>query len=114
MSNFRRIQLRRSTATEWESVNPVLSAGEAGVEFGGSSPKLKIGDGVSPWKLLNYIAGGGSSASGGAAVNLYPFCGDTANLQEINVWIGPSCMEPDDLPETDLEAGILSLKCYVC
>ena len=51
------IQQRRGTAAEWLSANPVLSAGEIGVET--DTLKFKIGDGTTAWDALAY-AGGGS------------------------------------------------------
>ena len=50
-----RIQLRRGTAANWTSVNPVLAQGEAGYET--DSGKLKIGDGTSNWNALTYFSG---------------------------------------------------------
>jgi len=51
-----RIQLRRGTAAEWTSANPVLAAGEVGVEL--DTNKFKIGTGKKAWKLLPYANGG--------------------------------------------------------
>ena len=47
-----RIQIRRGTASDWTSVNPVLAAGEAGVEV--DTLQIKIGDGTSNWSSLGY------------------------------------------------------------
>jgi hypothetical protein len=47
------IQLRRDTSTNWDSVNPILSAGEAGFET--DTSKLKIGDGSTAWSSLAYF-----------------------------------------------------------
>ncbi len=52
------IKLRRDTAANWGSVNPVLAAGEAGFES--DSNKLKIGDGATAWSSLSYASGGAS------------------------------------------------------
>lgn len=46
------IQKRRDSAANWTSVNPVLSAGEDGLET--DTGKLKTGDGVSDWNSLAY------------------------------------------------------------
>jgi hypothetical protein len=54
------IKLRRDTAADWTSVNPVLAAGEAGFES--DTNKLKIGDGVTAWTGLSYASGGGGVA----------------------------------------------------
>jgi hypothetical protein len=51
------MQQRRGTAAEWLSANPVLSAGEMGVET--DTLKFKIGDGVLTWDVLKYAGGGG-------------------------------------------------------
>jgi hypothetical protein len=54
------IKLRRDTAANWTTVDPVLAAGEAGFES--DSNKLKIGDGISLWSELSYASGGGGVA----------------------------------------------------
>ena len=48
-----RIQIRRDTAADWTSVNPVLSAGEIGYES--DTDKAKIGDGATAWNSLPYF-----------------------------------------------------------
>jgi hypothetical protein len=49
-----RIKLRRDTYQNWYDANPVLALGEAGHDT--TNNKLKIGDGVSVWRTLNYLA----------------------------------------------------------
>lgn len=56
-----RIQHRRDTAANWTSVNPVLAAGEFGVET--DTLKFKHGDGVTAWTALGYSGGGAGGAS---------------------------------------------------
>lgn len=46
------IQLRRGTASDWTSNNPILSEAEIGIETG--TGKFKIGDGSTPWNSLQY------------------------------------------------------------
>ena len=46
------IKLRRDTAANWVSVNPILSAGEPGLET--DTNKIKYGDGSSRWNSLPY------------------------------------------------------------
>lgn len=52
------IQLRRDTAANWTSVNPVLAQGELGVET--DTSKIKMGDGLSTWAALTYLVDVGS------------------------------------------------------
>lgn len=52
-------QLRRGTAAEWAFANPILQAGEMGLDT--SSQQLKVGDGVTRWSSLQYITGGAST-----------------------------------------------------
>jgi len=47
------LQVRRDTAANWTSNDPVLSAGEFGYET--NTGKLKIGDGSTAWALLTYL-----------------------------------------------------------
>jgi hypothetical protein len=49
------VQLRRGTAAQWASVNPVLVEGELCVEL--DTEKFKIGNGVSAWNSLPYSSG---------------------------------------------------------
>jgi len=50
------IQLRRDTAANWTSVNPVLADGEIGCETDVNPRKFKIGDGSTAWNDLPYEA----------------------------------------------------------
>lgn len=72
--SFPVIQLKRATAAEWATINPILQAGEVGYErdvpssvpastdtFSYSDPAfgsgaIKIGDGITPWRDLPYLA----------------------------------------------------------
>lgn len=49
-----RIQHRRDTAANWTSINPVLAAGEIGMET--DTGNTKLGDGVTAWASLGYQA----------------------------------------------------------
>jgi hypothetical protein len=50
-----RIQLRRDTAANWTSSNPILRAGEVGIET--DTRKLKIGNGTSTWtQITDYVS----------------------------------------------------------
>ncbi len=49
-----RIQLRRDTAANWISTNPVLRAGEFGIET--DTLKFKIGNGSSTWTQITAYA----------------------------------------------------------
>jgi hypothetical protein len=50
-----RIQLRRDTATNWTTLNPILDSGEIAVES--DTGKLKVGDGTTAWTSLSYDSG---------------------------------------------------------
>lgn len=47
------IQLRRGTAAEWTSANPILASGEVGFET--DTNQFRIGDGISVWSNLSYF-----------------------------------------------------------
>jgi hypothetical protein len=49
------IQLRRGTASQWTSANPILAEGEMGVEL--DSGRWKFGNGTSTWSVLAYGSG---------------------------------------------------------
>ena len=48
-----RIQLKHGLAASWADKNPVLLAGEVGIET--DTLKMKVGDGISNWKALGYL-----------------------------------------------------------
>lgn len=47
------IKNRRATTAQWTLLDPVLAAGEIGLEIG--TNKLKIGNGLSAWSKLSYV-----------------------------------------------------------
>lgn len=49
------IQNRRATAAQWAAANPVLAAGELGFEL--DTNKVKIGDGLTAWRAVDYLVG---------------------------------------------------------
>jgi len=52
------IQIRRDTAANWTSANPILAQGELGVET--DTDKIKVGDGSTAWSSLGYLIDTGS------------------------------------------------------
>ena len=46
-------QFLRGKASAWEKKNPILASGEPGYEI--DSNRLKIGDGITPWRELKYV-----------------------------------------------------------
>ena len=47
-----KVQFRRDTAANWSSNNPVLSAGEFGLDT--TNQRFKIGDGVTAWNSIEF------------------------------------------------------------
>ena len=47
-----RVQLRRGTEQQWYDANPVLAAGEVGIET--DTNTFKFGDGATAWRVLDY------------------------------------------------------------
>lgn len=58
-------KLQRGSAADWTARNPILKLGEPGYES--DTHKLKIGDGITAWVGLSYVAGSGGG--GGGAVD---------------------------------------------
>lgn len=55
------IQLRRGTAAQWTSANPILAQGEFGYES--DTTKFKVGNGTASWTALSYASGGLDAAT---------------------------------------------------
>ena len=76
VTRFARLKIRRDTAAAWTTSNPTLLAGEFAYES--DSQQMKVGDGVSPWGALGYVAFATtanhntlSDLQGGAAAEYY-------------------------------------------
>lgn len=61
--DFVRTRQRRGTAEQWSSVNPILESGEVGFES--DTTNLKVGDGLTRWVNLPYVAEGVPGPQGG-------------------------------------------------
>jgi hypothetical protein len=57
-----RIKVRRGSASDWKLANPVLFAGEPGLEL--DTRKLKFGDGETAWNDINYSSGAAEALAG--------------------------------------------------
>lgn len=68
-----KIQMRRDTAANWTSVNPILASGEIGLET--DTDLFKVGDGVTAWSSRAY--GGIQGDTGAAGANTIPSSGST-------------------------------------
>ena len=55
-------QFRRASARNWYRLNPTLAQGEPGYEL--DTGKFKIGNGITPWRKLQYVNGLSSTESG--------------------------------------------------
>ena len=58
-----RIQIRRDSEANWESINPVLADGEPGLNY--DNNQVKYGDGESDWMTLTYSSTVGGNISWG-------------------------------------------------
>ena len=47
------VQLKRGTASQWFTKNPILKNGELGIEL--DTKRIKLGNGTSQWRSLSYI-----------------------------------------------------------
>jgi hypothetical protein len=56
------IRLKRGLSTAWTASNPILSAGEPGMEV--DTGQMKVGDGSTPWNSLPYTGEGGIALDG--------------------------------------------------
>lgn len=56
-----RVQIRRGTASQWSTENPILLDGEFAIEK--DTKRFKIGDGITDWNLLSYATQGETGKS---------------------------------------------------
>ncbi len=78
------IKLRRGTAAEWTAANPILAAGEMGIET--DTRKFKFGDGATDWNTLAYASAGGGGGTGDVtAAGDNKFTGKNTFTGEVNI-----------------------------
>jgi len=112
-----RIQLRRDTAANWTSVNPVLKAGEFGIET--DTLKVKVGNGTSTWTQIssylnitpaqlattvtsvNAYTDTAVASLGNTAANTYVPLSDVGNIDGVASLDGTG-----KIPDTEIPAGI--------
>lgn len=89
-----RMWQRRDTAANWQAKNPVLAAGEIGVQLGATADaiKFKIGDGIAAWNTLNFFEGRLIELGTGAGYIRWRYVGDATwtNLVLLESLRGPA------------------------
>ena len=86
------IQIRRDTASNWTSANPILAQGELGAET--DTSKIKIGDGTTAWSSLAYLIDAGdylTSAAIGSTVQAY----DATLLNDADIGVSVQAYDVD-------------------
>lgn len=77
------IKLRRGTASEWTTANPILAAGEMGIET--DTRKFKFGDGATNWNTLPYASTGGGGTGDVTAAGDNKFTGENTFTGKVNI-----------------------------
>lgn len=83
------IQLRRDTAANWTSANPVLAQGELGIET--DTLMGKLGDGSAHWSSLPYWSPGGGGGTSQGTVVTPSGTDDTSAINAI-IGTGGACL----------------------
>ena len=76
-----RIKLRRDTAANWTANNPILAAGEPGLET--DTGKTKYGDGTTAWISLGYATGGITARE---QIGYFNFHGTVPSEGPVDLW----------------------------
>lgn len=79
MANETIMRVRRGTAANWTSTDPVLYSGQIGWET--DTRKFKVGDGTTAWSALSYSASGGGGGGDALVANPLSQFAATTSLQ---------------------------------
>jgi len=97
------IQIRRDTAANWTSANPILAQGELGAET--DTDKIKIGDGTTAWSSLAYLIDTGdylTSAAIGSTVQAY----DATLLNDADIGVSVQAYDATLLNDADIGVSV--------
>jgi hypothetical protein len=97
------IQVRRDSSANWTAKNPVLAAGEWGLEL--DTTKLKIGNGTQDWQSLPYWAPVGGAVDWSSIANRPTTFPPEAHTHEVNEVTGLQAALDEKL--TQDEADVL-------
>mgnify|MGYP000405730127 CR=1 FL=1 len=89
-----RIKLRRDTAANWTTTNPILAAGEPGLET--DTGKIKYGNGVSRWNTIEHT--GGDALTNVGAI--------TVQTGDADRWL-VRLRQEDDITQPDVNIGVI-------
>ena len=110
---FAKIRPRRSTATEWSIINPVLKEGEFAMEcpdsgVGTGLCKFKIGDGYTQWNDLPYAfdAAAALAIYGGSVVLSHDICLRAGTTDD---WTAEDPVLKVGEPAFDITAGAIKV-----
>lgn len=82
-----RVQIRRGTAAEWSSADPILASGEFGYET--DTGVLKIGDGSTAYSALDPLGGPGGGSGGYTYVQIESIDGPPTSPAVGDTWFDP-------------------------
>lgn len=103
-----RIQIRRDTAANWQSVNPTLTQGELAYEL--DTGRLKVGNGLSNWAALSYFNDGQNFSGNyaeltGAPTTLSAFTNDSEFITLADI---PTVTVPTLTSELTNDSGFIT------
>lgn len=90
-----KIQHRRAESAEWTALNPILAAGEIGVNL--TTQQIKVGNGTAAWNALPYASGGSATLVNGVLAVHYSSGWATRPTTDPSVtviWIGGTPLTP--------------------
>lgn len=82
---IRRIKVRRGTASDWSTINPILSEGEFG--YSTNDGQLKVGNGSSPWNALRSLVASDRQLTVNGTANQITVNTPSQNLATNPSWI---------------------------
>ena len=105
-----RIKIRRDSAASWASNNPILAAGELGLDT--TANQIKVGDGTTAWTALEFASGAGFDGTSDLVFQTEDLGFYAFSLHQYATWSHVEAVAMDSSAATNISDNIYAVGTY--